>query len=695
MVASSNTPAPVFVAAPSPLPYSSPEVPRIHGSTRGHPRSQPPVDNVSHVNHNPERRSGMPSQDSIVVCSSTDCDAQSLMLRGVSGLRAPDLPQTDDVRSTPNTNKSTADKLELVSFAEFLVNPSRRPASVRYTVDELVNICNIVTNSGRPNYLDCQIPVASGLWLENWDYFLQCYWDKSVVAFSRYGWPIGYVVSKTEVQASLEHQSFQENNHRGARDHPSAVSNYLSKETTENRVLGPLDAVPFVRNIKISPLNSVAKRDSHERRIILDCSYPPGDSVNDHIPAGQYLGVEISLTYPSVDQFARLITAKGPGCKLFKRDLKAAYRQFHIDPGDVPLLCYVWQGQLFADLVLAMGLRTSAFICQRLTNAVSYIFHNMGFQCLNYLDDFGAAELPTMADEAFVALGRLLELLGLQESIEKAVSPTTKMSFLGILFDTETMTMSIDSSRLTEILNMLEEWHSRDRATRKEIESLVGHLNFIAKVVRPGRKFMARMFNFLQSLDDSPSHTLDNEFMMDVHWWYTFLPYFNGVRVIPLPCWAETDSVLETDACLSGCGAVNYMDRSYFHLEFPAEIQQKNYSINVLELLCVVVALRVWGAGFAGFRIKLGCDNTSSVAALNEARIHNVQMQSYMREIAFLAAQYDFDLWAVHIPGVNNRLADELSRAHLNNGNFSLLHNPEWSEVTISKSFLLPTHIWK
>ena len=36
---------------------------------------------------------------------------------------------------------------------------------------------------------------------------------------------------------------------------------------------------------------------------------------------------------------------------------------------------------------------------------------------------------------------------------------------------------------------------------------------------------------------------------------------------------------------------------------------------------------------FSGFRIKLGCDNTSSVATINEARIHNHQMQMYMREI--------------------------------------------------------------
>ena len=40
-----------------------------------------------------------------------------------------------------------------------------------------------------------------------------------------------------------------------------------------------------------------------------------------------------------------------------------------------------------------MGLKSAAFICQRLTNAVNWIYSQEGFSAVYYLDDFGAAEI--------------------------------------------------------------------------------------------------------------------------------------------------------------------------------------------------------------------------------------------------------------------------------------------------------------
>jgi hypothetical protein len=87
-------------------------------------------------------------------------------------------------------------------------------------------------------------------------------------------------------------------------------------------------------------LNSVPKGVS-ERRVILDLSWPAGSSVNDGISSKQFLGAEFDLVYPTVDDIASLII--GSNCLLFKRDLKRAYRQFPIDPGDYHFLGYLWR----------------------------------------------------------------------------------------------------------------------------------------------------------------------------------------------------------------------------------------------------------------------------------------------------------------------------------------------------------------
>ena len=84
----------------------------------------------------------------------------------------------------------------------------------------------------------------------------------------------------------------------------------------------------------MSPLNTTEKRDSSERRVIMDLSFPPGQSVNDRIPKDSYLGEATGLRYPSVDALTKLVREKGPGCALVNCDLKRAYKQICVDPRD-------------------------------------------------------------------------------------------------------------------------------------------------------------------------------------------------------------------------------------------------------------------------------------------------------------------------------------------------------------------------
>ena len=55
----------------------------------------------------------------------------------------------------------------------------------------------------------------------------------------------------------------------------------------------------------------------------------------------EYLGQEVNLTYPRVDEFVDLIKKKGKGCFLFKRDLSRVYRQIPIDLTDIAFVGYV------------------------------------------------------------------------------------------------------------------------------------------------------------------------------------------------------------------------------------------------------------------------------------------------------------------------------------------------------------------
>ncbi len=104
------------------------------------------------------------------------------------------------------------------------------------------------------------------------------------------------------------------------------------------------------------------------------------------------------------------------------------------------------------DRVLPMGLCSAALICQCVTNAVSFIYNNWGWFAVNYLHEFGGAEVWDKAQEAFDDLKKAIKASGLEESEVKACGPSTSMIFLGVLCDTIKLTLSV--TELRELLKL-------------------------------------------------------------------------------------------------------------------------------------------------------------------------------------------------------------------------------------------------
>jgi hypothetical protein len=140
--------------------------------------------------------------------------------------------------------------------------------------------------------------------------------------------------------------------------------------------------------------------------------------------------------------------------------------------------------------MLSMGLRNSAHICQRITNSLAYMYRNLGFDIVNYLDDFAGVEIKQGVDRAFFKLKSLLSACGIEESEHKAYAPSTRMN------------------RILEITNLIIEWNKKTKATKREIQSLVGKLNFIGCCFKPGRIFISRILNWLRDIYDEKGTVL-------------------------------------------------------------------------------------------------------------------------------------------------------------------------------------------
>ena len=358
--------------------------------------------------------------------------------------------------------------------------------------------------------------------------------------------------------------------------------------------MGPYRNIPFSGPVGISPLSTRPKKGSTERRVILDLSFPIGGSVNDGIGKDNYLGMEAKLIFPKTDDFARRIFTLGKGCCMFKIDLSRYFRQIPMDPGDYALIGYVIDGEIYFDKVLPMGMRSAPYIAQRITNAIAFIHRQMGMFLLNYVDDFVGAEIKKQIWEAYNALTRLLDTLNVETSKDKIVPPTTRLEFLGITFDSEKMTMEISMEKIKETKDEIGKWLTKSAARRREAESLIGKLQFIAKCVRSGRIFLARLIHWIRGMDRRYLYTIPREARKDIAWWGRFIQEYNGVSLLWLIKEPSTDMVVQTDACLRGYGGI--CGQEYFRGRFPRQDQNRN--IATLEIWAVMVALKYGHTSF-------------------------------------------------------------------------------------------------
>ena len=338
--------------------------------------------------------------------------------------------------------------------------------------------------------------------------------------------------------------------------------------------------------------------------------------------------------------------------------MSRAYHQLPIDPCDYHFLGYSFDDLIFFDTVFAFGLHPATLGCQRTTNAITYLYHFLGYFCTNYIDDFGGCDSHALAAEAFHALKKLIFMLGLQTSSEKDCPPSTSMVFLGILFDTISMTLSIPQEKLNKLLAIIELVISTTKILPRPLQSLLGLMSFMTACIRPGRIFMSALLNGLCSLSRHGCLTVSDEIRSDLQWWIKFLHRFNRISIIPSPVYCP--DVIVTDACLTGAGC--HFQAQCFHIAFPEHIMQDDdFNINVKELLAIIVALHLWGSQLAGSRILLKSDNFAAVQAINNHRSCAPLMQQCLRVLWLLSATSDLDVQAEHIPGYVNVLADVLS----------------------------------
>ena len=438
-------------------------------------------------------------------------------------------------------------RLPEVSFIDKILPAPAQPLVPRevYSPEYFQSLHNLIAAAGiradgstypalTPNYMGARVKLQHvGMKADRWRYHLRGYEHAHIVQHLDYGFPLG-LNDLPELQSSTR-------NHGSSYGYFSHVDKFISEEIRLGGLTGPYDKVPWWDAV-ISPLMTAPKKPS-SRRTVFDASF--GDnSLNNSTPGDVYLGQPCVYTFPKIDDFRRMILRCGRGCYLFKRDLSRYFLQIPLDPVEYHRVGLIWRGLIFFFIGLAFGLRHSGLQGQKLTDALSWIHRRLGletpagkqFNVVNYSDDLGGCETELdRAIESFTLLKVLMDDLGLEESVKKAEAPAQEMIYLGVMFDTVNMEMRVPPEKLAEIKSEIGGWSRKSTITRKNLQSLLGKLFWVSRVVRLARIFMGRLLQQLRDMSNMGENKkvrLSDNSRKDLKWWSRYLEHFNGITMI-------------------------------------------------------------------------------------------------------------------------------------------------------------------
>ena len=233
--------------------------------------------------------------------------------------------------------------------------------------------------------------------------------------------------------------------------------------------------------------------------------------------------------------------------------------------------------EYFVDNRLCFGVSCAPVIFNRHYNAIVGMMARRGFLAIvNYLDDFLIiGNTHAECQHGLTTLINLLHSLGFNISWEKVVSPSQRVTFLGIELDYSTMSIRLPADKLDRLNALVTSFSEKVSASKRQLQSLKGSLNFACHVVHGDRTFLRRVIDCINKLRHS-SHRcpLSTQFRADILWWKQVLVTFNG-RGMMLDF--RKPIYFQTDASLYGFGAVCSND--WFAAAWTASPGAEQYSL--------------------------------------------------------------------------------------------------------------------
>ena len=166
-----------------------------------------------------------------------------------------------------------------------------------------------------------------------------------------------------------------------------------------------------------------------------------------------------------------------------KFDVQSAYSIVPVHTEVRQLLRMKWRGAFYVHMVLPFGVRSAGHISLDLVELVAKRNNDVTF-LMHYLDDFhtlgspGSSVCQHNLDRSIDCFSKL----GISLHLDKLEGPSTSPTILRIELDSLNLQARLPQNKVDRI-TFVEDWSQKRWCKRKELESLIGHLQHACKVV--------------------------------------------------------------------------------------------------------------------------------------------------------------------------------------------------------------------
>jgi hypothetical protein len=174
------------------------------------------------------------------------------------------------------------------------------------------------------------------------------------------------------------------------------------------------------------------------------------------------------------------------------------FRIIPINPADYHLLGIKWRVFYYYDRAMPMGCSSSCSTFETFSTAVEWIAWEKLLidKLLHLLDDFLIISSTYFVCKAHFDLFIILcDFLGIPIAPDKIFGPSTTLTFTGIELDSLKWEACLPKDKIEKCVQCIASFLTRKKVTLKELQSLIGLLNFACLVVTPGCAFLRRLID--------------------------------------------------------------------------------------------------------------------------------------------------------------------------------------------------------